>query len=55
MDELFEALRIIQTECKKHKKCEGCPLWNGYECFVIDTHSPDNWPIGELKNNDLGE
>lgn len=48
---LSEALQTLQNECKKHDRCDNCPLsmagpekWPNYIC-AIRNETPAGWEI----------
>lgn len=48
---LFEALKTISEECKKHNHCKDCPLRDAQYiniCAIADSpRSPSSWDIKE--------
>lgn len=46
MNELIEALKIVQAECKKaHNNCDTCPLGNEYGYCQVSARVPAMWQI----------
>lgn len=47
MKKLIEALHVIQDECKKHSRCEECPLYTR-RCGLSEPYkSPIFWKIND--------
>lgn len=46
-EELLNALKLIKEECKKHTRCEGCPLVNSCDECGISEETPRHWLLQE--------
>lgn len=54
MDNIYDALEAIKTECAKHIECDiNCPCYTGLGCII--EAEPCDWDIDTLKENKEAE
>lgn len=49
MDELTNALKVIQKECNKHSWCCECPMGTDSGMCCVKEYQPTYWEIIEHK------
>lgn len=49
-EELFQALTILQDECRSHESCEDCPLRRNSEFCMLTEQVPSFFKIHNPHN-----
>ena len=49
--ELVQALEVLKNNCKDHKDCTGCELFNINGCYLIE-RVPEEYLEGEYETNE---
>lgn len=45
LTEITNALKVIKDVCKKHYRCEDCPLRNGKNDCAVTRGDPEDWEL----------